>query len=125
MLPETILFAKAERSCHRYDRLNRSPIASPVTREAKALALSTNGAAGDGVVKVATFFQANGTAYIVREYLAGDLDASLIKASRRRSDAQLGDILRHVLLPWVACTMGNCCIGISPANIYLRENAGR
>src|ERR1700733_12055157 len=57
-------------------------------REAKALTrLSQRGAAGDGVVKVMTFFEAHGTAYIVMEHLAGQSLETLLRASPGGIDA--------------------------------------
>src|SRR5262245_59451998 len=63
-------------------------------REAKALRLlSTKGGTSNGVVKVVTFFQAHGAAYIVMEYLAGKTLDTLIKANRKGlPEAQLSSI---------------------------------
>jgi len=94
-------------------------------REAKALVrLSRIGAAGDGVVKVTTFFEAHGTAYIVMEYLAGESLESLLKASPGGIPAdRLVDILRR-LLHALGCVhdAGLLHRDVKPSNISLRED---
>jgi hypothetical protein len=94
-------------------------------KEARALKqLSTIGAAGDGVVKVATFFQTNGTAYLVMEYLSGQSLDALIKANPGGIDpGQLEDILPR-LLHAVGCVhdAGLLHRDIKPGNILLRED---
>jgi len=94
-------------------------------REAKALIrLSRLGAAGDGVVKVATFFEAHGTAYIVMEYLAGQSLEGLLKANPSGIPAErLADIMRR-LLHALGCVhdAGLLHRDVKPSNISLRED---
>jgi serine/threonine protein kinase len=94
-------------------------------REAKALTrLSQRGAAGDGVVKVMTFFEAHGTAYIVMEHLAGQSLETLLRASPGGIDAgRLTDILRG-LLHALGCVHDAELLhrDIKPANVFLRED---
>jgi tol-pal system protein YbgF len=94
-------------------------------REAKALMhLSRIGAAGDGVVRVATFFEANGTAYIVMEFLGGQSLEAYLKANPGGiPEARLNDLL-HRLLHAIGCVhdAGLLHRDIKPANIYLRED---
>jgi TonB family protein len=94
-------------------------------KEARALLrLSGIGAAGEGVVKVATLFEANGTAYIVMEYLAGQPLEALIKAHPQGlPEAELRPLMLQ-LLRAVGCVheAGILHRDIKPANILLRED---
>ena len=94
-------------------------------KEARALLrLSSIGAAGEGVVKVATLFEANGTAYIVMEYLAGQPLEALIKAHPQGlPEAELRPLMLH-LMRAVGCVheAGILHRDIKPANILLRED---
>ena len=95
------------------------------TKEAKALKqLSSVGAAGDGVVKVATFFEANGTAYIVMEYLTGESLDSVIKAQPGGLPEEQVRFLLPRLLHAVGCVhdAGLLHRDIKPANIFLRDD---
>lgn len=94
-------------------------------REAKALTkLSSLGAAGDGVVKVMTFFEAHGTAYIVMEYLAGQSLEALLRANPGGLEAKLLDgILRRLLQALGSVhDAGLLHRDIKPANIHLRQD---
>jgi formylglycine-generating enzyme required for sulfatase activity/serine/threonine protein kinase len=110
------------------DAMEEEPLADCLSRfmkEARALRqLSTIGAAGEGVVKVATFFQANGTAYIVMEYLGGGGLDTLIKANPRGlPEPWLNDVLPR-LLHALACVhdAGLLHRDIKPANILFRDD---
>ncbi len=94
-------------------------------REAKALMhLSKLGAAGDGVVKVATFFERNGTAYIVMEFLAGESLESYLKANPGGIPEDRLKELFDRLLHAVGCVhdAGLLHRDIKPANIFLRAD---
>ena len=94
-------------------------------KEAKALRrLATLDATGGGVVRVMNFFEGNGTAYLVMEYLAGQsLDALFKLHSQGLPDAQL-NVLARRLLGAVACVHGAGFThgDIKPANIMLRKD---
>lgn len=98
---------------------------SRFSREAKALLqLSQHGAAGDGVVKVITFFETNGTAYIVMEFLSGDSLDKIIRLNPRGiPEARLNPILSG-LLHAVGCAhdAGLLHRDIKPSNILLRQD---
>ena len=95
------------------------------TREARALTLfSKSGIAGDGVVKVITFFEINNTAYIVMEFLDGESFEKLILTNPAGlPEAQLVPIMHH-LLTALACVHDNGLLhrDIKPANILLRRD---
>ncbi len=110
------------------DAMEEEPLADCLSRfmkEARALRqLSTIGAAGEGVVKVATFFQANSAAYIVMEYLGGGGLDTLIKASPQGLPEQrLNDMLPR-LLHALGCVhdAGLLHRDIKPANILFRDD---
>jgi hypothetical protein len=95
-------------------------------QEARSLRqLAKLGAAGDGVVKVVTFFQANGTAYTVMEMLEGDTLEDAIRAAGKKglSRAQLDRIVPP-LLHAIGCVhhAGLLHRDIKPANIILRPD---
>jgi serine/threonine protein kinase len=93
------------------------------TREARALTLfSGQGDGADGVVRVITYFAANGTAYIVMEYLEGQTFDRVIAAHPGGlSEAELTKILR-TLVPALGRVHDNGLLhrDIKPANIFLR-----
>jgi serine/threonine protein kinase len=93
------------------------------TKEALALTLfSKSGAAGDGVVKVITFFETNGTAYIIMEFVDGQSLAQLIADHPQGvPEAQLVAILRQ-LVGALACVHQHWLMhrDIKPANVFLR-----
>jgi serine/threonine protein kinase len=93
------------------------------TREARALTLfSGQGDGADGVVRVITYFAANGTAYIVMEYLEGETFDRVIAANPQGlSEAELTQILR-TLVPALGRVHDNGLLhrDIKPANIFLR-----
>jgi TPR repeat protein/serine/threonine protein kinase len=95
------------------------------TKEARALTLfSKSGAAGEGVVKVITFFEANRTAYIVMELIEGESLERLIEANPQGlPQAEVVPMLRH-LLGALACVHDNRLLhrDIKPANIFLRRD---
>jgi tetratricopeptide (TPR) repeat protein len=95
------------------------------TREARALTLfSGQAGGGEGVVRVITYFQANGTAYIVMEYLEGETFDRVIAAHPEGlSEAELMQILR-TLLPALGRVHANGLLhrDIKPANIFLRDS---
>jgi serine/threonine protein kinase len=94
-------------------------------REAKALTrLSQLGEAGDGVVKVMTFLEAYGTAYIVMEFLAGQSLEALIDANRSGLDSlRLGRMLDRLLQALGAeHDAGMLHRDIKPANIFVRDD---
>ncbi len=94
------------------------------TREARALTLFSGQHGGaEGVVRVMTYFQANGTAYIVMEYLEGETFDRVIAAHPEGlSEAELKQILR-ILLPALERVHANGLLhrDIKPANIFLRD----
>jgi TPR repeat protein len=93
------------------------------TREARALRqLSTSASASGGVVKVATLFEANGTAYIVMEFLSGPSLAEMIAASPGGID---GSLLKPMMIGLLRSLSGVHRAGflhrdIKPANILMR-----
>jgi predicted Ser/Thr protein kinase len=94
------------------------------TKEARALTLFTNAGGESGVVRVYTFFELNGTAYIVMEYLDGEpLDQVLARHKTGLPEADLTRILR-TLLPALDRVHANHLLhrDIKPANIFLRAN---
>jgi|GEM_PF-2017087 serine/threonine protein kinase len=95
------------------------------TREAKALTrLSQLGQAGDGVVKVMTFFETNGTAYIVMEYLAGLGLDGLIRASPAGIGSDSLNTIFNRLLQALSSVhdAGLLHRDIKPENILLRDD---
>jgi serine/threonine protein kinase len=95
------------------------------TKEARALRqLSTIGDAGDGVVRVATFFQTNRTAYLVMEYLSGRSLDDLIRDDPNGVDEATLHRILPPLLRAVGCVhdAGLLHRDIKPANIMLRED---
>jgi hypothetical protein len=94
-------------------------------QEARALRqLAAHGAAGDGVVKVATFFQANGTAYTVMEFVDGlSLDQVITRQPDGLAPAML-DLLVPRLVHAIACVhaAGLLHRDIKPSNIILRPD---
>jgi len=110
------------------DQESVEPFADCLSRfgqEARALRqLAALGAAGDGVVKVATFFQANGTAYVVMEFLGGQSLDRAIKTAASGLDPQQVDFILPRLLHAVGCvhSAGLLHRDIKPANIILRPD---
>jgi hypothetical protein len=95
------------------------------TKEARALRqLSTIGDSGDGVVKVATFFQTNRTAYLVMEYLSGRSLDDLIKDAPSGLDEETLNRIVPPLLRAIGRVhdAGLLHRDIKPANIMLRED---
>jgi serine/threonine protein kinase len=95
------------------------------TREAKALRqLSALGSAGGSVVKVVTFFGANGTGYLVMEYLPGaNLDAVITAAPRGLPTEQIVFMLPRLLQAVGGVhDAGLLHRDIKPANILLRAD---
>jgi serine/threonine protein kinase len=94
------------------------------TREARALTLFSGQHGGaEGVVRVMTYFEANGTAYIVMEYLEGETFDRVIAAHPEGlSESELKQILR-ILLPALERVHANGLLhrDIKPANIFLRD----
>jgi serine/threonine protein kinase len=85
---------------------------------------SKNAAAGDGVVKVITSFEANNTAYIVMDYLEGQsLDTILQGHPNGLPEENVIFILRKLLVA-LACVHDNQLLhrDIKPANILLRKD---
>jgi hypothetical protein len=94
------------------------------TQEARALTLFTSAGGESGVVRVYTFFELNGTAYIVMEFLDGEpLDQMLARHKAGLPEADLARILR-TLLPALDRVHENKLLhrDIKPANIFLRAN---
>ncbi|MEJ0047355.1 MAG: serine/threonine-protein kinase [Rhodospirillales bacterium] len=95
------------------------------TKEALALTrFSHSEAAGEGVIKVITSFETNGTAYIVMEFVAGDSLEDLIKANPGGlPEATLAPIFRNLVN-----TLGRVHRSgllhrdIKPANVILRRD---
>ncbi len=110
------------------DQESVEPFADCLSRfgqEARALRqLAALGAAGDGVVKVATFFQANGTAYVVMEFLGGQSLDRAIKTAASGLDPERVDFILPRLLHAVGCvhSAGLLHRDIKPANIILRPD---
>jgi TPR repeat protein len=95
------------------------------TNEARALTLFSNQAGGaEGVVRVITYFEAHGTAYIVMEFLEGQCFDRIIAAHPQ--GLPQSDLLRvlRTLLPALARVHANHLLhrDIKPANIFLRAN---
>ena len=95
------------------------------TKEALALTrFSRSGAAGEGVIKVITSFETNGTAYIVMEFVAGDSFEDLIRAHPEGVPAAtLAPIFRY-LVTTLDCVHRNGLLhrDIKPANVILRRD---
>ena len=95
------------------------------TKEALALTrFSRSGAAGEGVIKVITSFETNGTAYIVMEFVAGDSLEDLIRAHPGGvPEARLLPIFRY-LLSTLDCVHRNGLLhrDIKPGNVILRRD---
>ena len=101
------------------------------TREARALTLFSGqhltgetAAGSNGVVRVITYFEANGTAYIVMEYVAGQgLDRLIAAHPEGLAEPELLRIL-HTLVPALGRVheAGLLHRDIKPANISLRTN---
>jgi TonB family protein len=94
-------------------------------KEAKALRrLTTLDATGGSVVRVMTFFEGNGTAYLVMQYLAGQRLDTLFKGHPQGLPDALLDVLARRLLDAVACVHGAGFThgDIRPANIMLRKD---
>ncbi len=93
------------------------------TKEALALTrFSRSGAAGDGVVKVITSFETNGTAYIVMEFVEGaSLEQVIAAHPDGMPEAQLVPIAR-ALADTLACVHGNGLLhrDVKPANVIMR-----
>ncbi len=95
------------------------------TKEAKTLRhLSEIGTAGNGVVKVVTFFAANGTGYLVMEYLSGQNLDDAIRAAPQGLPAEQVAFMLPRLLHAVGCVhdAGLLHRDIKPANILLRAD---
>jgi serine/threonine protein kinase len=95
------------------------------TKEALALTrFSKSGAAGDGVVKVITSFETNGTAYIVMEFIEGDSLERLIGAYPDGLPEQSLVPIFRGLTNTLACVHGYDLLhrDIKPANLILRED---
>jgi predicted Ser/Thr protein kinase len=95
------------------------------SQEARALRqLACHGEAGDGVVKVATFFQANGTAYTVMEFVDGHNLDQVIAAHPGGLPAAMLEKLVPCLLHAIGCvhSAGLLHRDIKPSNIILRED---
>ena len=94
-------------------------------REARALLqLSQRGAAGDTAVKVVTFFETNGTAYLVMEFLEGESLEQWIRATAGGiPEERLSGILQGVLhAVGSAHDAGLLHRDIKPSNILLRQD---
>jgi TPR repeat protein/serine/threonine protein kinase len=95
------------------------------TKEALALTrFSRSGAAGEGVIKVVTSFETNGTAYIVMEFVAGDSLEDLIRAHPEGvPEATLAPIFRYLVTTLgVVHRSGLLHRDIKPANVILRRD---
>ncbi len=95
------------------------------TKEALALTrFSKSGAAGDGVVKVITSFETNGTAYIVMEFIEGDSLERLIGAYPDGLPEQSLVPIFRGLTNTLACVHGYDLLhrDIKPANLILRDD---
>jgi serine/threonine protein kinase/TPR repeat protein len=96
-------------------------------REAQALVrLSRSREAGDGVVRVMTYFTANGTGFLVMEYVEGATLAGVLREEPNGLDASRVSSLLTQLLSSVATVHRSGLLhrDIKPANIILRENGG-
>src|SRR5580698_1959167 len=95
------------------------------TKEALALTrFSRSGAAGEGVIKVVTSFETNGTAYIVMEFVAGDSLEDLIRAHPDGlPEATLAPIFSYLVTTLgVVHRSGLLHRDIKPANVILRRD---
>ncbi len=95
------------------------------TKEALALTrFSESGAAGDGVVKVITSFETDGTAYIVMEFIEGDSLERLIGAYPSGLPEQSLVPIFRGLTDTLAGVHGYDLLhrDIKPANLILRED---
>lgn len=94
-------------------------------REAKSLvALSARGAATEGIVKVVTLFETNGTAYLVMELLAGQTMAErLAKQPQGLPGGEIRGLMLGVLRALETVhAVSMLHRDIKPANIFLRSN---
>ncbi len=95
------------------------------TKEALALTrFSRSGAAGEGVVKVITSFETNGTAYIVMEFVEGaSLEQMIARYPGGMPQAELAPIMR-ALAETLACVHGNGLLhrDLKPANVIMRAD---
>ena len=126
------------RACNDADAELLAECLDRFTKEARALTLfstrdytgatgmGTRGAsgAGDGVVRVITYFEANATAYIVMELLDGEaLDQVIADNPEGLPEPALGAILQN-LLPALGAVHESGLLhrDIKPANIFVRRN---
>ncbi|HLB97239.1 MAG TPA: serine/threonine-protein kinase, partial [Acetobacteraceae bacterium] len=94
-------------------------------REAQALVLLTRVAgAGDGIVRVQTYFEAHGTCFLVMDYIEGASLASVLqKASGGLEAARVRTLLTQLLSAiGVVHRAGLMHRDIKPANIILRDD---
>jgi serine/threonine protein kinase len=106
------------------DRANLADCRQRFLFEAKTLCQLGKTAADDGIVKVLTFFEANGTAYIVMEFLSGEtLEEALKRTPGGLPSEQLRSFLRRILSS-LARVHGAGLVhrDIKPANIFIRED---
>jgi hypothetical protein len=92
--------------------------------EAKTLCQLGKTANDDGIVKVLTFFEANGTAYIVMEFLSGETLESVLKRAPEGLPSKLLQARLRGLLSSLARVHAAGLVhrDIKPANIFVREN---
>lgn len=92
--------------------------------EAKLLAALARNKAGAGIVKVVTFFEANGTGYIVMEHLHGEnLEAELRREPNGLPAERIGTLLREILGSLAEVhAAGLMHRDIKPANIFIRDD---
>ena len=93
-------------------------------REAQALVLlSRVDGAGDGIVRVRTYFEAHGTCFLVMDFVAGD---SLEKVLQRKPRGLAAELVRTLLVQLLSAIdvvhrAGLMHRDIKPANIILRN----
>jgi len=94
-------------------------------REAQALVLlSRVAAAGDGIVRVQTYFEAHGTCFLVMDYVEGTSLASVLRSEPGGLGAERVRVLMSQLLAAIRVVheAGLMHRDIKPANIILRDD---